>query len=104
MSVYSVATTGQYEGCSAEVGWERSLAGYWFYVTDANDRRVISGGLDAYEEENELKHLVSLYDLVEATNGIVNWREETSSFGAFVMIPGPNRPVSFLLRHQQHDS
>jgi hypothetical protein len=76
MSVYSVATTGEYEGCSAEVGWERSLAGYWFYVTDATDRRVVSGGLDAYEEGDELKHLVTLYDLVEATNGIVNWHQE----------------------------
>jgi hypothetical protein len=76
MSIYEVATTGEYEGCSAEVGWERSLPGYWFYVTDANGRRKTSGGLDAYEEDNELKHLVTLYDLVEATNGIIDWHNE----------------------------
>jgi hypothetical protein len=37
---------------------------------------VISGGLDAYEEPDELKHLLTLYDLVEATNGIIDWGQE----------------------------
>jgi len=76
MALYEVTTTGEYENCSAEVGWEKELGGYWFHVTDARDRRVISGGLDAYEEPDELKHLLTLYDLVEATNGIIDWGQE----------------------------
>jgi hypothetical protein len=76
MSIYQVATTGEYEKCSAEVGWEREIGGYWFHVTDARDQRVISGGLDAYDEPDELKHLLTLYDLVDATNGIIDWHRE----------------------------
>jgi hypothetical protein len=76
MSLYSVATTGEYEGCSAECGWDREVGGYWVFVTDERDQRVTSGGLDAHEEPDELKHLLTLFDLVEATNGIVDWLKE----------------------------
>jgi hypothetical protein len=48
----------------------------WFYVTDGEGNRVASGGLDAYEEEDEVKRLVSLYDLVEASTGVIDWNQE----------------------------
>jgi hypothetical protein len=77
MSLYVVATApGEYENCSAECGWERELGGYWFHVADARGGRVISGGLDAYEEPEELKHLLTLFDLLDATHGIIDWSQE----------------------------
>jgi hypothetical protein len=74
MSLYTVATHDP--TLTAEVGWELSLGSFWFYVTDAEGKRVASGGLDAYEEADEVKRLVTLYDLVEASTGVIDWREE----------------------------
>jgi hypothetical protein len=74
MSLYRVACHDS--ALSAEVGWELSLGSFWFYVTDADAKRVASGGLDAYEEEDEVKRLVTLYDLVEASTGMIDWRQE----------------------------
>ena len=74
MSLYTVAAVDP--TLKAEVGWELSLGSYWFCVTDARGERVASGGLDAYEEEEEVKRLVTLYDLVEASSGVVDWGQE----------------------------
>jgi hypothetical protein len=78
MSLYTVAAVDP--TLKAEVGWELSLGSYWFYVTDARGERVASGGLDAYEEEEEVKRLVTLYDLVEASSGVVDWGLVDSGF------------------------
>jgi hypothetical protein len=76
MSIYTgIKTEQEYEHCSAEVGWDHDL-GYWFHVTGPDGRRVISGGLDASDEPEELKHLISLFDLVEASAGVIDWSRE----------------------------
>jgi hypothetical protein len=72
--LHTVATHDQ--TLSAEVGWELSLGSYWFYVTDAAGNRVASGGLDAEDEPEEIRRLVTLYDLVEASAGIIDWFKE----------------------------
>jgi hypothetical protein len=74
MSLYGVATLDP--TLNAEVGWEPSLGSFWFYVTDAQGNRVASGGLDAYEEADEVKRLVTLYDLIEASTGVIDWPQE----------------------------
>jgi hypothetical protein len=74
MSIHEVAAKDP--SLSAEVGWELSLGSFWFYVTDAQGRRVASGGLDAEDEPEEIRRLVTLYDLVEASTGIIDWQRE----------------------------
>jgi hypothetical protein len=74
MSLYRVRAFDS--AMTAECGWDLDLGGYWFHVTDARGDRVISGGLDAREEPDELRHLLTLYDLVEASSGVIDWLQE----------------------------
>jgi hypothetical protein len=49
---------------TAEVGWTRSLPGYWFAVYDQDHRPLGQGGVEP---------LLTGYDLVAATEGVIDW-------------------------------
>jgi hypothetical protein len=76
MSLYPVAAKDP--AYSAEVGWQHELGGYYFVVY-RGEEMIISGGLDAAEEPEDARHLVSLYDLVTASAGVINWSDEVAT-------------------------
>jgi len=76
MSLYNVAAKDPVY--SAEVGRQHELGGYFFVVYRGDDM-IASGGLDAAEEPEDTRHLVSLYDLVTASAGVINWTDEVAT-------------------------
>jgi hypothetical protein len=73
MSLFRVAAKDP--AYDAETGWSVELAGYWFVVY-RGDEVIASGGLDAAGEPEAIRHLVTLFDLVTASAGLINWDNE----------------------------
>jgi hypothetical protein len=73
MSLFRVAAKDP--AYDAEVGWSGELAGYWFVVY-RDDEIIASGGLDAADEPEAVRHLVTLFDLVTASSGVIDWQRE----------------------------
>src|SRR5215213_3501352 len=73
MSLYTVSAKDP--AYTAEAGWQHELGGYYFVVY-RGEELIASGGLDAAEEPEETRHLISLFDLVTASAGVINWTGE----------------------------
>jgi hypothetical protein len=76
VSLYRVAAKDP--AYDAEVGWSTELAGYWFVVY-RGDEVIASGGLDANDEPEAIRHLVTLFDLVTASSGVIDWDNELAT-------------------------
>jgi hypothetical protein len=58
---------------TAEAGWSHAVRGYWFAIYDADGVTLEHGGVDTNYP------LLSLYDLVAASLGYIDWSQESDT-------------------------
>ena len=62
-----------------ESGAQTNELGGYYFVVYRGDELIASGGLDAAEEPEETRHLVSLFDLATASAGVIDWTSEVAT-------------------------
>lgn len=77
MAIFEVATKDP--AYRAEVGWVRTIPGYFFAVYDEDGKTFAHGGVEY--------PIGSLYDLVAKTVGIIDWSAESTTLRKLLHAP-----------------